>query len=51
VSGDVADPGRLTLVQQPLVKPDIVLVRSADPGSTPAQAALPLRVDTVLASS
>ena len=51
VSGDVADPARLTLVQQPLVNPDIVLVRSADPGSTPAQASRPLRVDTVLTSS
>lgn len=51
VSGDVADPGRLTLVHQPLVNPDIVRVRSVDPGSTPSQGLRPLRVDTVVTSN
>ena len=48
LAGAVDDSDRLTLVQQPVVNPDVVRVTPSEPGTIPGQGSRPLRTDIVL---
>jgi hypothetical protein len=47
VAGRVDDPGRITVVQQPLANTDVISVRPADPDAGPVLVSRRLHTDTV----